>query len=89
MAGKNRKDNNSKKIEANKAKEPAVSTNEIHDEEFNSGFSNYLKSSQGEKKNHLNLNKNNKFLSPRNGNAKIVRHHELISRFSNNGLATH
>lgn len=49
MGSKNRKDNNSKKVDANKVKETAVQpTNEIHDEEFNSGFSNYLKSEQGE-----------------------------------------
>lgn len=49
MAGKNRKDNNSKKSDSNKVKEIAVQeTTQIHDDEFNSGFSNYLKSSQGE-----------------------------------------
>lgn len=49
MGSKNRKDNSSKKIDANKVKETAVEpANAIHDEEFNSGFSNYLKSSQGE-----------------------------------------
>lgn len=53
MGSKNRKDS-SKKVDANKVKETAVEPiNEIHDEEFNSGFSNYLKSSQGELIDHL------------------------------------